>query len=50
MTPVLTLELVKKLAAEQGYRFEVDTDGTERMIRPDGTVALVARPPKKKDP
>jgi hypothetical protein len=44
------LELAKRLAIEQGYRFEIDNDGTERMIRPDGTVALIARPPKKKDP
>lgn len=39
----LTLEQIKALAIEQGFRFEVDEDGTERAIRPDGTVAVIAR-------
>lgn len=30
-------------AEQRGYRFEMDPDGTIRMIRPDGTVAIIAR-------
>lgn len=44
---IAELSYVKQLAVAAGYRFEVSEDGnTERMIRPDGTVAVIAR--KKK--
>jgi hypothetical protein len=42
------LEWLKALAMLRGYRFETDRDGTERMIRPDGSVAIIAR--KRKEP
>lgn len=29
--------------APPGYRFEIDADGTTRMYRPDGSLALEAR-------
>ena len=39
-----TLEWLKHMASLTGYRFEVSQEGTEeRMIRPDGTVAVIAR-------
>lgn len=38
------LEAAKAEAIRRGYRFEVSEDGQEeRMIRPDGTVAVIAR-------
>jgi hypothetical protein len=37
------LEFLKELARASGYRFERDPDGTERMIRPDGTVAVMTK-------
>lgn len=44
------LERIKQLARLRGYTFEVDADGTERTIRPDGTVAVIARPKEPKQP
>jgi hypothetical protein len=41
--PTLTLEQLKQLVLRFGYRIETSEDGTERLIRPDGTVALIAR-------
>lgn len=39
-----TLAKVKEWAIQLGYRFEALEDGSgERMVRPDGSVALVAR-------
>lgn len=38
------LERIKELIAKVGYRVERDADGTERVIRPDGSVAVIARP------
>jgi hypothetical protein len=35
--------MLKRMAEQRGCRFEIDADGTERMIRPDGTVAVIAR-------
>lgn len=41
------LSELKKAAARLGYRFEVSADGREeRLIRPDGTVAVIARKPQ----
>lgn len=40
------LDLWKQLSISQGFRFEVDPDGTERMYRPDGTLALTAKKPR----
>lgn len=40
---------LKALALQIDYTFKVDPDGTERMIRPDGTIALIARPPSTDD-
>jgi hypothetical protein len=41
-----TLEQLKAVAAARGYRIEVSPDGKEeRMIRRDGTVAVIARRP-----
>jgi hypothetical protein len=37
------LERLKALALSMGYRIDVDKDGTERLIRPDGTVAVIAK-------
>lgn len=38
------LDFLKRLSLAKGYRFEVSADGSvERMIRPDGTVAVTAR-------
>ncbi len=37
-------EHVKAEAIRRGYRFEVSEDGLEeRLVRPDGTVAVIAR-------
>jgi hypothetical protein len=41
--PTLTLEQLKQLVMHLGYRIEISEDGTERLIRPDGTVAVIAR-------
>jgi hypothetical protein len=39
-----SLRILKELSKEMGYRIETNDDGTEeRLIRSDGTVALVAR-------
>lgn len=48
-TPPTDLELLKRLGQERGYRFTIDADGTERMYRPDGSLAVIARrrPPLK---
>ena len=44
MTKITALEILKGVLAPLGYRFEVSPDGQEeRMYRPDGTLALVAR-------
>jgi hypothetical protein len=44
------LAFIKAAASRAGYRFEVDPDGTERCLRPDGTVAVIARPkPREKE-
>lgn len=32
-------------AVRRGYRFKIEEDGTEKLIRPDGSVAVIARPP-----
>ena len=45
----LLLAKVKEAAAVFGYSFEVDPDGTERMIRPDGSVAVIAKRKKGTD-
>jgi hypothetical protein len=37
------LAILKMIAEARGYRFEVHPDGSERMIRPDGTVAIIAK-------
>jgi hypothetical protein len=43
-TAVTELARLKAIAEAVGYRFERSADGTEeRMIRPDGTVAVIAR-------
>jgi hypothetical protein len=42
-TPTLTLEQLKQLVMHLGYRIETSEDGSERVIRPDGTVAVIAR-------
>jgi hypothetical protein len=39
----LSIEQLKDMATMAGFRFEVDADGTERMYRPDGTLAVTAR-------
>lgn len=40
--------LLRREAERRGYRFELSEDGTEeRMIRPDGTVAVIARRTQK---
>lgn len=44
--PPRHLDELKAMSVALGYRFEIDADGTERMIRPDGSVALIARKPK----
>jgi hypothetical protein len=38
------LAFLKMIAEGRGYRFEVNEDGSELMVRPDGTVALIALP------
>jgi hypothetical protein len=38
-----TLQRMKAAALARGYSFEVDLDGTERMLRPDGSLATIAR-------
>jgi hypothetical protein len=35
-------KLLKAEILRRGYRIEVNPDGTERVIRPDGTVAITA--------
>jgi hypothetical protein len=47
LTVTLTLDALKKIVLARGYRIEVDADGTERLIRPDGTVAVIAHRPEK---
>ena len=42
------LAWLKRLAVARGYRIDVAPDGTERLVRPDGTVAVIARPPNKR--
>jgi len=43
---MITLEKLKEMSVKIGYRFEVDpADGTERMYRPDGTLAVTAKGP-----
>lgn len=37
------LVTMKQEMVRRGYWFEIDADGTERMYRPDGTLALTAR-------
>ena len=40
----MTLDEMKTLAVAIGYRIEVSADGNEeRLIRHDGTVAVIAR-------
>jgi hypothetical protein len=42
-----TLDMVRQMALARGYHIETNADGTEeRVIRPDGTVAIIARKPK----
>ncbi len=41
---VTVLAQLKAIGRWEGYRFEVDADGTERMYRPDGSLAVTARP------
>lgn len=43
-----SLSLLKAFVIRHGYRIEVDPDGTERVIRPDGTVAVIARRPPER--
>lgn len=38
-----THDRLKAAAETRGYTFEVGLGGEERMIRPDGTVAVIAR-------
>ena len=46
---VSDLELLKALSIQLGYSFVISKDGQEeRMIRPDGTVALIARIKREK--
>jgi hypothetical protein len=33
-----------KAFAQRGYTIQIDPDGTERVMRPDGSVAVIARP------
>lgn len=40
------LDLAKALGQAMGYTFARDADGTERVYRPDGTLAITAVPPK----
>lgn len=35
---------LKAIGEAHGYRFEIDAEGTHRMYRPDGSLAMVARP------
>ena len=37
------LESLMEVGRMLGYRFERDPDGTVRVVRPDGTVAVIAR-------
>jgi hypothetical protein len=46
-TVTFGLDALKKIALARGYRIEVDADGTERLIRPDGTVAMIAHKGEK---
>lgn len=39
---VSTLPMLRSLARSMGYTFVVDQDGTERMYRPDGSLAIIA--------
>ena len=44
----MKIEDMKKIAEQLGYKFEVNADGTEeRVVRPDGSVAIVVRRPPK---
>ena len=44
MNTTIHLSDLKAKSIELGYRFEISDDGNEeRMIRPDGIVAIVAR-------
>jgi hypothetical protein len=44
-------ETLRQAAIARGYRFEVSTDGNEeRMIRPDGSVAVIARRLEQREP
>lgn len=47
MTAREDLDMLKALSIARGYRFEIDPDGTERMYRPDGTLAVTARQREK---
>jgi hypothetical protein len=48
---MMTLNELKALVTRVGYRFDTSPDGTEeRLIRPDGTVAVIARKKAPEDP
>ena len=38
------LDMLKAMLLQLGYTIQIDRDGTERVIRPDGSVAIIARP------
>lgn len=45
-----SLQELNQLMEALGYRFEQDTDGTVRMYRPDGSLAMTATPPVEAQP
>lgn len=50
MTPAELLAFLKGAAKARGYRIdreETATEIIERLIRPDGTLAMIARKPKE---
>lgn len=44
MTRIEKFQRTKHALVALGYRLEVNRDGTERLYRPDGTLAVIHQP------
>lgn len=44
MTRTEKFERTKHALVALGYRYEISRDGTERLFRPDGTLAVIRQP------